>query len=454
MDKQGPFRIFIVEDDEWYREFLGHTLSLDPDFEIKKFGTGKEILKALDQQPDAVTIDYQLPDMDGISLLKKIKETNPDIECVIISEQENVETAVELLKAGAYDYISKSPDIKNKLHNIMQHVRSNRKLREKITRLEKEVSKKYDFENLKGNSEAIKKVYSLIEKAAQTNIVVIVTGETGTGKEVVAKAIHFNSKRKKEPFIAVNMAAIPKDLAESELFGHEKGAFTGALATRPGKFEQAAEGTIFLDEIGEMDLNLQSKLLRVLQEKELTRVGGNQLLKVNCRVIAATHRNLSEAVKKGTFREDLYYRLLGLQIHLPPLRERDSDIVLLAKHFIESFCRENDLPLKTLTQEAQQKLLRHTFPGNIRELKSVVELSSVMSNSNDITAEDIILNEADMLTDLLASEQTLEQYNKAIIKYFLRKYDDNVVLVGQKLDVGKSTIYRMLKDDPAFFEKS
>jgi DNA-binding NtrC family response regulator len=285
-----------------------------------------------------------------------------------------------------------------------------------------------------------------MEKATTNNITVSITGETGTGKELVAKAIHYNSTRKKKSFVAVNVAAIPKELIESELFGHEKGAFTGAVARRIGKFEEAHKGTLFLDEIGEMDLNMQAKLLRVLQEREVTRVGGNELVKIDVRLIVATHKNLLEEVQKGNFREDLYYRLLGLPIVVPPLRDRGSDIILLAKYFVEQFCKENKMPLLKISSEAQKKLLQYAFPGNIRELKAMAELAAVMANDDSIQPDDITFNATRNTADLLLRESTLKEYNQMILKHFLQKYDNNVLLVAQKLDIGKSTIYRMIKN--------
>jgi DNA-binding NtrC family response regulator len=294
--------------------------------------------------------------------------------------------------------------------------------------LEREVRSRYNFENfIVGQSEPMQAIFSLIQKAVETNITVGITGETGTGKEVVAKAIHFNSKRKDGTMVAVNMAAIPKELAESELFGHEKGAFTGAAIARIGKFEEASGGTLFLDEIGEMDITLQAKLLRALQEREISKIGSNKVVKIDCRIIASTNKNLLEEVKNGRFREDLYYRLLGLQIHMPPLRERGNDILLLAKHFIEQFCRENSLPGKTLSPEAQQKLLAHPFPGNVRELKSIVELATAMSNEQVIQPGDIILPKSNnFFGDLIGEETTLREYEMKIVHYFLKKYNDNI----------------------------
>lgn len=452
MDTAHAFKIFIVEDDEWFRNLLCHAATLNPDFEIKPFATADKFLKALDEKPDVVSLDYFLPDGKGEDLLKQIRSSHPETEVLIVSKQDKLETAVELLKAGAYDYIIKSDDISERFINTLNNIYKKRKLQHKVKRLEKELDKKYNFSNsIIGSSAAIQSVFGLMEKAAGTNLTVLVTGETGTGKELVAKAIHYNSPRKKEPFVAVNMAAIPGELAESELFGHEKGAFTGAVQQRKGRFEQASGGTLFLDEIGELDPSLQSKLLRVLQEKELTRVGGSELIRTDCRIIAASNRNLAEEVKAGKFREDLFYRLYGLTIHLPPLRDRREDIISITESCIESFCRENKRNAPSLDQEARRKLLGHSFPGNVRELKSVAELAVVLCNGSTITASDIQLNNDLSLHTILSEERTLEEYDKEIVNYFLKKYNQNVILVAEKLGIGKSTIYRLLKEDPQFF---
>jgi DNA-binding NtrC family response regulator len=289
-------------------------------------------------------------------------------------------------------------------------------------------------------------VFALLEKAVKTNISVSITGETGTGKELVAKAIHYNSKRKDKPFVAVNITAIPRDLIESELFGHEKGAFTGALSKRVGKFEEAEGGTIFLDEIGEMDLALQAKLLRVLQEREITRLGSNQVIKLDVRVITATHKNLSEEVKQGRFREDLYYRLLGLPIELPPLRDRGNDILLIAKFFLDQFARENQLSKLKLAPEAQEKLLTYNYPGNIRELKSIIELAAVMCENGEIQAGNITFSSASRPDSFLFQEMNMQEYMYRIIRHYLNKYDNNVLEVAERLDIGKSSLYRYLKE--------
>ena len=446
MKNRSTFKIFILEDDVWYGSMLQHYLSLNPDYEVRRFENSATFFGALHDSPQVVTLDYSLPDCDGGEALKKIKEINPATQVIIISGQEDVATAINLLKNGAFDYIVKDDDTKDRLWNTIQHLQEINGLKQEVEQLRKEVGRKYDFsKTMIGNSDSMQKVFSMIEKAVQTNISVSIYGETGSGKEMVAKAIHYNSERQKKPFVAVNVTAIPKDLIESELFGHEKGAFTGAVTRRIGKFEEANGGTLFLDEIGEMDVNLQTKLLRVLQEKEITRVGDNQVIKVDARIITATHKNLLEAVQAKTFREDLYYRLYGLPINLPPLRERSSDILLLAKHFIESFCAENKTEKKSLSANAQQKLLNYRFPGNVRELKSVIDLAVVMSDGAVIEPENITLNTTAKVTDIFANGKTLREHTNFIIQHYLDTNKGDVLLVARLLDIGKSTIYRMIQ---------
>lgn len=446
MYHKDPVRIFVVEDDQTYTKFIKYVLSLNPDFEVDFFTNGKDFINALNRKPTIVTLDYSLPDMSGEEVLKEIKSFDPNISVIIISAQEKIGTAVGLLKAGAFDYITKDEEAKDRILNSINNARNKTSLIKEIDKLKEEINTKYEFEkSIIGNSASIKKVFGLIEKALKTNITVSITGETGTGKELVAKAIHYNSTRKKKPMVAVNISAIPKDLIESELFGHEKGAFTGAASRRIGKFEQAEGGTLFLDEIGEMDLNLQSKLLRVLQERELTRVGGNEVIKVDVRIIVATHRNLQDEVKNGNFREDLFYRLLGLPIQLPPLRDRDNDVVVLAKFFLDQFAAENKFKKFKLTPEAQEKLLQYPFPGNIRELKSVIELAAVMAQDFLVTADDITFSNTPR-DSFMIKEMKLQEYVYHIIRNYLNKYDNNVLEVANRLDIGKSSIYRYLKE--------
>ena len=288
-------------------------------------------------------------------------------------------------------------------------------------------------------------MFNKINKSINSTINVSITGETGTGKEVVAKAIHYNSERKNKPFVAINMAAIPKELMESEFFGYEAGAFTGAISRTIGKFEQANGGTIFLDEIAELDLNLQSKLLRVLQEREVVRLGGTTKIKFDARLIIATHKDLALEVKKGNFREDLYYRIIGLPIALPPLRDRGNDTLLLSKHFISLFTKENKMKPISLSKESKNKLLRYSFPGNIRELKSVIDLACVMSESNEIEPDDLTFTCINSSELFLSEEKTLKGHTTEIIMHYLKKNKNDVLKTAKKLDIGKSTIYNLIQ---------
>jgi DNA-binding NtrC family response regulator len=440
-------KINVIEDDRVFNKMIEYTLTLNPDYEVNTYFNGSDFLNDLPSGPDIVTLDLGLPDYSGNDILKRIKKYNPEIEVIIISGQDDVSTAVNLLKEGAYDYITKDENIKERLLHSINNIIKTKSLKNEITQLKTEISNKYEFKHaIIGESPAIKKIFALIEKAIKVpNINVSITGETGTGKELIAKTVHYSSPRKNRPFIAVNMGAIPTELIESELFGHEKGAFTGAVAAKKGKFEEADGGTIFLDEIGEIDMNLQVKLLRVLQEREITRVGSNVTIKINTRIITATNKDLSEEVKKGNFREDLYYRLLGLPIQLPSLKERKNDILLLADHFLIQFCKENGLERMQLTHNAKKKLMHYSFPGNVRELKAVIELGAVLTNSGEIDTEHLIFNSAGNEADLFSQEMSLKEYTEKIIFHYLKKYDNNVIKVAEKLDIGKSTIYNMLK---------
>lgn len=447
MYEKDPVKIFVVEDDQAYSKFMKYVLGLNPDFEVEFFTSGKECLDNLYKNPGIITLDYSLPDMPGEKVLNQIRGYDPNISVIIVSAQEKIGTAVELLKLGAYDYITKDQETQDRILNAINNARNKTSLIKEIHHLKKEISEKYEFEkSIIGSSTAIRKIFGLLEKACGTNISVSISGETGTGKELVAKAIHYNSKRKNKPFVAVNLAAIPRELIESELFGHEKGAFTGATTRRVGKFEEADGGTIFLDEIGDLEPSLQAKMLRVLQEREVTRIGGNQVIKLDVRIVSATHKDLGEEVKGGKFREDLYYRLLGLPIQLPPLRERGNDVILIAKHFLDQFAKDNQMPAFKITQEAQEKLLQYPFPGNIRELKSIIELSAVMASDQEIKAQDISFNNATKIESFLYQEMTMEDYMYRIIRHFLNKYDNNVLEVAKRLNVGKSSLYRYLKE--------
>ena len=441
-----PYKIFIVEDDSWYGEILEYHLSLNPDYSITCFKSGKDCLENLYKNPDIITIDYSLPDFTGDKLYQKIKEINNQVPVIVISGQEDIAVAVDLLKKGVTDYLIKDENTKDILWNTVIKLRETGILKKEVAHLKEELGQKFSFDNsIKGHSAVLQKIFVLMDKASKNNINISITGETGTGKEVVAKAIHYNSDRKRKKFVAVNMAAIPNELIESELFGHEKGAFTGAIARKEGKFEEANGGTIFLDEIAELDLSLQSKLLRVLQEREVVRVGGNENVKFDVRLIIATNKNLATEVKKGNFREDLYYRIIGLSIELPALRDRGNDILILARYFLDEFVRENKMGIISFTQDAKDKLMRYNYPGNVRELKSMIELAAVMSDGSAIKAIDISYMSATEDETFITEEKTLRQYTNDIIKFYLKKNDDDVMRTAKMLDIGKSTIYKMMQ---------
>jgi len=440
------FKIFIVEDDPFYGRLLKHHLSLNPDYEVDLFTSGKACLQEMYRKPDVVSIDYGLPDMTGAVLFNKILAVNSNVPVVIISSQDDIATAVDLLKKGARDYIVKDENTKDLLWRSIINIRENRELKQEVEMLKDQLEEKFSFDSIIGTSKAMQRVYAILKKAVKSNINVSITGETGTGKEVIAKAIHYNSDRSKLPFVAVNMAAIPENLLESELFGHEKGAFTGAVGRKPGKFELAKDGTLFLDEIAEMDLALQSKILRSIQEREFTRVGGTETIRFKARLLTATHRDLEVQVREGKFREDLYYRIMGLPVALPPLKDRDEDVLLLADFFIKQYCRENKTGALKLNKSGKEKLLKYHFPGNVRELKAVIELACVMTETNGISAEDIRFSGLrSQQDDIVYGEKSLREYTVEIISHYLKKYDNNVVQVAERLDIGKSTIYNMLK---------
>jgi two-component system, NtrC family, response regulator AtoC len=441
------YRIFIVEDNDLYAKVLKRQLENDQ-FEVFVYYNGRDCLDNLEKSPDVITLDYSLPDMNGDLILKEIKKRLPSVHVIIISGQNDINTAVGLLKNGAYDYLTKGPDTREKLSHTIHNIYQSDQLRMENENLKEAVREKYDFRKLiKGNSREIEGIFELMEKAVNSNISISITGETGTGKELVAKGIHYNSKRKTMPFIAVNVSAIPEGLIESELFGHEKGAFTGADFKKIGKFEQANGGTLFLDEIADLDIHIQTKLLRVIQERELIRLGGSQVIPLDVRILTATHKDLHTLVAEGRFRQDLYYRLLGLPIVLPPLRSRGHDVILLAKFFIDEFCKENGLQSKTMTPGTRGTLLSYPFPGNIRELKAIVELACVMSNDYEIEPEHLNLITSENVNHLLSSEKTLDEYTEEIINHFLTKYNHNVKTVANKLNIGKSTIYRLLQNN-------
>lgn len=442
----SKLNILILEDDKWYGEFLKHHVSMNPEFDVSFVSDYSNFKNKMSHSVDVVCLDYNMPEENGLKILEQLKVDYPKTEVIVISGQSNISVAVDIFRIGVFDYLLKDEDTKDRLWNSLLKLTKVKNLEDRIKQLEDEVHVKNDFgKTIIGYSPEIKQVFRLAEKAANSSINVSISGETGTGKEVMAKAIHYNSERRSKPFIAVNVSAIPENLIESELFGHEKGAFTGAISSKKGKFELANGGTLFLDEVAEMSMSLQTKLLRILQEKEFFKVGGEKLQKVNCRIICASHKDLQEEVVKGNFREDLYYRLFGLPIKMPSLRSRQSDIIVLAKHFINEFSKENKISVKIMTDSALSKLMSYSFPGNVRELKALMELAMVLSE-DEIGPDELKLQIKNPLFDLGKEERTMREYQIDILKFYLKKYNDNVLQVSEKLDLGKSTIYRMIKE--------
>ena len=445
--KMNKFKVFVVDDDPWYVQVLEYFLSKHSDYELVRFTTAKDCLANLYQNPDLITLDYGLPDGTGIEVLQKIKQYNKHIPVIVISAQDDIKVAVNILKAGASDYFVKDDNIKDLLWNAIARIREHSSLQQEVAYLREELGQKFDLDHLRmGKGAAIQKVFSAVEKAAKTNINVSISGEKGSGQEMVAKSIHYNSERSKAPFVAVNINSIPKELLEQELFGFRIDGPHGVSERRKGKFEQANGGTIFLDEVADLDINMQSKLLSVMNDRAYTSSINNELVQLDVRIITATDKNLVEETKKGNVREDFYYSIIGLPIVLPPLRERGDDILIVAKYYLDEFCSKNKLANITLMQDAKEKLMAYHYPGNSYEMKAIMELAAVMCSDNQITAKDLTFNLESLNNQMLNEEKTLKEYTNDIIAAFLRKYDNNVTKVSEKLDIGRSTIYKMIQD--------
>lgn len=381
-------RVLIIDDDDIVRDALNTYLS-KTGYNVTLACNGREGLDIIREENfDLIITDLMMPQISGMEVLKELKIMNISTPVIVITAYGTVQNAVEAMKHGAFDYITK-PFSLEEFGIVVNRAIGISKLQKENLLLKKQLKKKYRFEGLVGDSTGMQKVYEMIEKIADTESTVLITGESGTSKEMIAKTIHYESSRCNAPFIPVNCAAIPKDLLESELFGHEKGAFTGALNTRIGRFELANNGTLFLDEVGELAPHLQVKLLRVLQEREFERVGGIKTIKVDVKILAATNSDLERAVKEGRFREDLYYRLNVIPLHIPPLRERRDDIPLLIDHFAVEFARKRKRQPLRFTKEAMNALLHYEWPGNVRELKNLVERLTILVNNDLVTINDL-----------------------------------------------------------------
>ncbi len=378
-------RILVVDDEPRVRTSL--KLVLEPTYDVLQAADAHEGLDLFKKEaPHLVLLDVILPGMDGLAVLEKMQSEDKSIPVIMLTGTKAVKTAVDAMKLGAADYISKPFEI-DELRIIISKALENQELEREVRLLRAQVVNRYAFHNLIGKSAGMQEIYGKIEQVADSRTTVLITGESGTGKELVARALHYNSARRDRPFVALNCAALPETLIESELFGHEKGSFTDATARRVGQFELAHTGTLFLDEIGDLSPTTQAKLLRVLQEREFTRIGGVQPIKVDVRIVAATNKSLDELVRRGTFREDLYYRINVISLYLPPLRERGEDVVLLAKHFLAKRIEEEKRGQQEFSKEALDVICRYPWPGNVRELQNVVEQAMLWSQGNLIVPE-------------------------------------------------------------------
>jgi DNA-binding NtrC family response regulator len=375
----SPHSILIVDDEPNIRRVLEAMLKKEG-YDVHLAESGKKAVEiASNTTIDLLISDLIMPDMTGIEVLRIIKELQPHCTAIMITAYGTIKTAVEAIKLGAYNYISKPFDM-DEMRTMIQHALSNRILEQENYELREQLKTTYRFDNIVGNSGKMQELFKMIERAADSRATVLITGESGTGKELIARALHYNSPRANKPFVAVSCAALTETLLESEMFGHEKNAFTGANAQKAGRFELAHQGTLFLDEVGEIPPSIQVKLLRVLQEREFERVGGTKPLHVDVRLIAATNRDLETEVKNRKFREDLYYRLQVVQLHVPPLRERKEDIPALVDHFLVKYNRENGRRIKGCTPEAMEHLMKYDYPGNVRELENAIERAVVLAD--------------------------------------------------------------------------
>ncbi|MFZ2087549.1 MAG: sigma-54 dependent transcriptional regulator [Desulfobaccales bacterium] len=442
--------ILLVDDEPQILQALSGLLQ-DEEFEVLTAPEGETALKMVrDEVPDLVMLDIALPGRDGLEILKDLKDQHPALPVIMISAYGSVENAVKATRLGAYDFIEKPPHadkILLSVRNALEMARladENRRLRQQTA----------PYREIIGQSRAIQQVREKVRLVAPTTASILITGENGTGKELVARALHFHSRRSHRPFVEVNCAAIPEDLIESELFGHEKGAFTGATSRRQGKFDQAHEGTLFLDEIGDMSLKTQAKILRILEEQRFERVGGSRPIQVDVRVVAATNKDLGEEIAKGTFREDLYHRINVIPLHVPPLRERRKDIPLLARYFLNELAQENEGPPKTLTPQALEALTAQPWPGNVRELKNFIWRVSVLTTGAVIDEADLPLEPglSGNFSGSIAALLTLPDFREArarfeqeFLKRKLEEHHGNVSATAEAIGLERSHLYRKLR---------
>ena len=453
--KKKMEKILLVDDDPGVLATLTEVLS-DAGYRTHTATDGADAIAELEKQFfDVVVTDLNMPGLDGMGVLKHLQKHSQDTQCLVLTGFGSIRNSVEAIKMGAFDYITKPVKFDELLHSVSMAIKYKRLEREN-TILKKQLKKKYRFENFVGDSTQIQRVFELIEKVADTDSTVLITGESGTGKELIARAIHYNSPRRDEPMVIINCGAIPEELLESELFGHEKGAFTGAHKTRIGRFEVANGGTIFLDEIGDMSPNLQVKLLRVIQEQAFERIGSTRTMHVDIRILAATNKDLMEAVEKKEFREDLYYRLNVIPIEVPPLRDRKTDIPLLIDFFINKLAAEKDRPVKQINQAAMNSLMAHHWPGNVRELENVVERVLILSSGDTIGREDLPASILGLDTKEpeaglklpsggIRFDHAVEEYEKNLIVQALEEANWVKTQAAKLLHINRTTLVEKMK---------
>ena len=447
-----PTKILVVDDEVSIREMIKKGLSQMGEFNVETAQNGVEAIEKIEKEIfDLVLTDLKMPEMDGLELLKNIKGTRPEVMVILMTAYGSIETAVEAMKMGANDYITKPINFEDLLLHISKVQKESLLLKENRL-LRMEVRKKFEFNNIIGKSKKMQEIFSLIEKVAPGNSTVIIYGGSGTGKELVAKAIHYHSPRADKPFIPFNCGAIPETLVESELFGHTKGAFTGAIQAKRGLFEEANGGTLFLDEISNILPSAQVKLLRVLQEKELMRVGSTERTKIDVRMIAATNENLEENMKMGKFREDLFYRLHVFPIFLPDLKHRKEDISLLAYHFLDRYSKEAKKGIKGISKEAMKLLLEYPWPGNVRELENTIERAVIMTDQDHLVPndlpQDLIEGYSEMIKRGVKDRKSLNDIKSEYIKEILKEVSGNKRIASEILKVNPRTLYRFEKKTP------
>jgi two-component system response regulator AtoC len=446
--------IFIVDDEQAISKLIAYWVKDKWKYDIEVFDNGEAMLRRLQARPDLILLDIMLPGLDGVETLKRVKQFDDNIPVIMLSAQGNIQTAVETLKLGAYYYFSKPVDWSQLELSIRNAIKAY-DLTKEVENLRENVRKEYSFDNIISADGKMQDVFKLVSKVLNNEITVLIYGESGTGKELIARAIHYNGRRKDKPFVVVNCASIPRELLESELFGHEKGSFTGAHQRKLGKFEIANEGTIFLDEVGELEMLLQAKLLRVIQERTFERVGGIETIKTDVRIISATNRDLKQAVVQKEFREDLYYRLNSFPIFIPPLRQRRGDILVVANHFLGIMTRKLGKDIKGFTKKAYKLIYEYSWPGNIREMENTIERSIIISESDVIDVEDLPphIRNAEGKADYessgaLFSDETVipfEKLKEESIRHALKVTNGNIVEAARKLQLGRATIYRLME---------